>query len=186
MARKRESKPNGPRRREKQRVKDRIAHAQDDGQRLGIIETTPEEALKPARVGPPVQNEQIFPNLISRAMRKGWEPTEEMKISSVDELDSIIHDREVPPQVRVNAIRIQQQGTVIQHSIDNPEAAGKAKGGINNKNEVTVVDLGELFRRVDEQRNGVTNGKGSSEVERRDSEEIRETGTSGRELPDSS
>ena len=181
MARKRESKPTGPRRREKQRVKDRLAHAQDDAQRLDIVETTPEEALKPARVDPSVQKEQPQSRLIGQAIRNGWATPEEKKPRLVDEMIGIVEDPEAKTFDKVAAYNALLKGDQAQFERDQPEQAAKAKGGVNvnNTNEVTVVDLGELFRRVDEQRKGVTNEQQrtvSHDRERKTDESEKENG----------
>lgn len=152
------SKPTGAKRKKVQSVDDRYAHAREDAQLLGRIPTTPEEALKPERINPSSQKEQALPQLIERAIRRGWATPEERKPGLVDELIEIVHDEEARHFDKVAAYGALLKGDQFQYEQDHPEEAGKAKGGVkvsvNNQNEVTVVDLGELFKRVDEQRNG--------------------------------
>lgn len=132
--RKRKSKPTNGRRGEEQRVRDRLAHAQDDAQRLNIIPTLPEEVLRSARVDPSTQGEQYMPELVGRAMRNGWEPTEEMKIDSVDELHQIIRDPEAERHVKVQAVRVLQQGDQIEHERKHPTVKPGTEVNVNISN----------------------------------------------------
>lgn len=120
---------------------------------------SPEGALKPERVDPSSQKEQPQSRLIGQAIRKGWTTPDEKKPRLVDEMIAIVEDPEAKTFDKVAAYNALLKGDQAQYERDQPEQAAKAKGGINvnNSNEVTVVDLGELFRRVDEQRKGVTN-----------------------------
>jgi hypothetical protein len=144
LARKRKSKPSGKKRTERQNTKDRYAHARDDAQRLGLIETTPEEALESEVVDPETQGSQPLPGLVGRAIRKGWEPPEDVKIDSVDELARLIRapDEKVYPHIKVMAVRVLQQGDQIEWERANPELAGKVRGGVkvdvHNQNNVQV------------------------------------------------
>ena len=118
MARKRKPKVKDPRRREQQRVKDRLAHAQDDAQQLGVIETTPEELLKPARVDPSVQTQQRFPGLIGTAIRRGWAVPEERKPGYVDELATVLEDPDATAMAKVFAFNALVKGDQVQHEKD--------------------------------------------------------------------
>lgn len=149
MARRRKSKPTGKKRSETQRVKDRLAHAQDDAQRLGIIPTLPEEVLGSARVDPATQGAQPQPGLVGRAVRNGWATPEHIKVAAVDEMGALVTDPETEPHVKVAAARVLQQADKDQWERDNPELAGKTKGGVqvtntniaNANNQVSVLDM---------------------------------------------
>ena len=156
---KRKSKPTSKSRNRKQSTKSRYARAREDAQLEGIIPMSPEGALKPERVDPSSQKEQPQSKLIGQAIRKGWATPDEKKPRLVDEMIAIVEDPEAKTFDKVAAYNALLKGDQAQFERDQPEQAAKAKGGINvnNSNEVTVVDLGELFRRVDEQRRGVTN-----------------------------
>ena len=145
MARKRKSKPTSSRRAEKQQVRDRLAHAQDDAQRLGVIRTLPEEALKPARVDPSSQSEQPLPGLIGQAIRKGWATPDDRKPRLVDELTNIVQDEEAPPVVKVMAFNALRAGDKDQWERDHPEESGKSKGGVHVNQQVAVgIDWDKL------------------------------------------
>lgn len=118
MARKRKSKPTGPRRREEQQVKDRLAHAQDDAQRLGLIDTVPEEALGPARVDPLSQTEQPFPTLVRQAIRRGWAVPDEKKPGLVDELVGVVEDPDASQVAKVMAFNSLAAADKLQHERD--------------------------------------------------------------------
>jgi hypothetical protein len=120
LARKRKSKPSNSRRGEKQRVKDRIAHAMDDAQRLDILQSNvvPEESLKPERVDPSVQSEQRFPALVRRAINHGWATPDDKKPGLVDELVELIEDPEATPMAKIFAFNALVKGDQAQHEKD--------------------------------------------------------------------
>jgi hypothetical protein len=147
VARKRKSKPTRGRRAEEQRVKDRLAHAQDDAQRLDIIPTMPEEALRPARVSPLSQNDPTdHLSLIIVAARNNWATPDEIKPQVVDNLARIatgqggetLIDRygeaiNTGPSLKtqVYAAKVLTEIDQIQWERNNPGEAGKAKGTVN-------------------------------------------------------
>ena len=138
---KRKSKPTSKARNDKQKLRDRYAHAREDAQLAGLIPTTPEEALKPERVDPAAQAEAPMPGLIGEAIRRGWAVPEHRKPDLVDELIKILDDPEVPQKVKVAAFNALRQADQAQFERDYPERAAKARGGttINNlSNSVTV------------------------------------------------
>lgn len=81
-----------------------------------------------------------MPRVIGEAVSLGWATPEPMKQIQVGELHSIATDPEVEPHVRVAAIRTAQQADKDQWERDNPELAGKTKGGtkveVNNQQVV--------------------------------------------------
>ena len=167
MARKRASKPTTKRRSDKQRTKDRYAHAREDAQLKGLIPTTPEDALKSERVDPSSQDEQKFPGLDRMAIRndgKGWSVPEHIKRKVIETSAEVLFEKrtvtspvtgetvEIPPDrfVQMQAAKTLMQADKQQWERDNPEEAGKAAGG--GDTNVQVVELSELLKRAKEQR----------------------------------
>jgi hypothetical protein len=144
LARKRKSSPTKKSRSGRQRIKDRYAHAREDAQLAGLIPTTPEEALGDERVDPASQGSQPLPGLIGRAVRSGWATPEPVKVAVVDEMSSLVLAEGVEPHVKVAAARVLQQGDQAQWERDNPELAGKTRGGtrveVNNNTQVNLLD----------------------------------------------
>lgn len=162
------SKPTSRARAAKQSIKSRYARAREDAQLIGLIPTTPEGALKPERVSPSVQTDQPLPELIGQAVRKGWAVPEATKPRLVDELISIVENPELPAKVKVSAFGALRQADKDQYERDNPEAAGKAKGGnkvtvgIGNKVDVSS-STGEVFSDI-EQDIAIILGEGGMET----------------------
>lgn len=171
MARKRRSKPTGGRRRHKQRVRDRFAHAHDDAVLAGVLPMrpgSPEETLKPERVDPSVQGSQPLPSIAIMAIageRDGsWKVPPAKVPLLVDEMVGLVESQgeDSPPAVvKVMAFNALAKGEQLQYERDNPEAAGKAKGGTNvavgvgvNVRQNVFGDLRELLERAREQRDG--------------------------------
>ena len=142
----RKSKPTSKARARRQRTKDRYAHAREDAQLEGLIPTTPEEALTPERVPPSAQSEQPLPELIAQAIRKGWAVDEQMKPQLVQELIGIVMSCEEAKHkvTAFNALRMADQH---QWERDNPETAGKAKGG-NSISVTANVEAAILLREI--------------------------------------
>lgn len=151
------SKPTSQARSDKQRIKDRYAHAREDAQLAGLIPTTPEESLKPEQVNPATQSDAPHPELVAQAIRKGWAVPEERKPRLVDELTKIIDNPEAPEKVKVAAFSALRLADKDQYERDNPEEAAKAKGGskiavgVNVQNNIDaatairqMIESGEL------------------------------------------
>lgn len=171
MARKKKSKPTSKRRHAKQNLKDRYAHAREDAQLSGLIPTTPEEALKSERVDPSTQDEQRFPGLDRLAIAadgKGWSVPEHVKRKVVEVNAEVLFEKRVVYNDRGEAVEVppnrfeQQRASKVllladqkQYERDNPEEAGKARGGaqVNQQTNVVVgMGVGELLTKVQEQR----------------------------------
>ena len=118
MARKRKSKPTGPRRSQEQRVKDRLDHAREDARILGLIPTEPEVTPKPEKVDPSSQSTQRFPRLIGQSIRRGWAVPDEKKPGLVDELISVVEDPEANQVAKVMAFNSLASGDKLQHERD--------------------------------------------------------------------
>jgi hypothetical protein len=145
------SKPTGKRRAEEQQVKDRYAHARDDAQRLGLIQTTPEEALVPERVDPATQQVEDTSALDRRAINQGWRVPDPVKTKVIERLaepffsDRIIingkgEEVRVPhdPKLLTENARVLLKADQHQYERDHPDLAGKAKGGGNQQLNVNV------------------------------------------------
>ena len=131
MAKRSKSRPTTKKRSARQKVKARYAKAREDAQHLGVIPTTPEGAVRDERVDPAEQGAQPLPGLIGRAVRNGWAVPDETKPRIVDELVGIVEGgEEIDHHVRVSAARVLQQGDQQQWERDNPELAGRSKGGV--------------------------------------------------------
>lgn len=162
--------PTSKGRNKRQKLKSRYSKAREDAQLHGLIETTPEEALKDERVPPSVQGEQKIPGLDRDAVRKGWEVPEEVKVKVIERLSEpffeanrVVVTREgkevvVPPDrnlLKENA-KVLVLADQRQWERDNPRESGLSKGASQTTHvNVLMADLAELFRRADEQEAGV-------------------------------
>ncbi len=152
---KRKSKPTTKARSRKQNTRDRYAHAREDAQLEGLIETTPEEALRSERVDPSTQGEQNLTSLVRVAVRKGWQVPEEKKPVLVDEMVAVMEDEEESSLTKVFTFNALVKADHLQWERDNPVESGKSKGGVQVRQE---IDLKQLFQQVDRQRNGTVIG----------------------------
>lgn len=125
-------KPTKPIVNKRQKIKEKYAKAREDAQLAGIINTTPDGAIKPERVDPATQRDAPHPELVATAIRQGWAVPEERKPDLVDELIRILDDPEVPHKVKVAAFNALRMADQQQFERDHPERAAKAKGGAVN------------------------------------------------------
>lgn len=161
------------RRNKRQGVKAKFAKVREEAQLLGIIETTPEGAVRNEVVDPATQGSQPLPGLVGKAIRNGWATPEHKKAEIVDELIGIVTGEETDPFVKVSAARVLQQGDKDQWERDNPELSGKSKGGgvkveVNNQTDVwtTLLQGGSadpVAERLRAEEQGASNGKGNPE-----------------------
>lgn len=149
------NKPGDPppnkakRRKTKQRIKAKYQKARETAQLHGVIETTPEGAVRNEAVDPTSQGEQAMTPLVRQAIRKGWAVPEDVKPALVDELIGVVQDPEASNLDKISSFNALSKADRDQWQRDNPTEAGKAKGGI----EVTqTINLKELFRAADEAR----------------------------------
>lgn len=158
MARKRKSKPTSKRRAQRQKLKDRYAHAREDAQLAGLIPTAPEEALKDERVDPKTQGEQDTSGIDRRAARNGWALPDHKKVQVVDRLSEIFE----PSNEKPDRYLMEKTAKVLiiadqrQWERDNPQLAGQSKGAINvqqnQQNNALTIDplkLVELMKQVE-------------------------------------
>lgn len=168
---KRKSKPTSKERNRRQKVKARYSKAREDAQLAGIIPTTPEGALKPEAVPSYKQDEQRLPGLIGQAIRSGWAVPEDKKPELVKELVGVVSDDEATNVEKVMAFNALTKGDQLQWERDNPELAGKTKGGVkvNNNNQVVVPDWNRLHQAPQP-------GENPNPIEDEIEEEIRKAG----------
>lgn len=162
------SRPTTPRRKAKQRTKEKYAKAREEAQEKGIIPTTPEGAVRDERVDPRTQDEQRFPGLDRLAIQndgKGWSVPEHVKRKVIEVSAEVLFQApktvvspvsgevvEIPPNrfEQMQAAKTLMQADKQQWERDNPEEAGKAAGA--SETNVQVVELSELLKRAKEQR----------------------------------
>ena len=164
--RRRKSKPNGRAKNERHKVRDRYAHAREDAQLLGLLPTTPEQALRPERVDPSSQDEQRFPGLDRAAIlgdgTGGWSVPEPVKRKVIEQNAEVLYERrttwvrktkdgpleevELPPdrQAIDKASRVLIQADQNQHDRDHPkdERGTSVEVNVNNR-----IDFRQLLGR---------------------------------------
>lgn len=136
----------------RQRAKAKYAKAREKAQQLGIIETTPDGAVRDERVDPSTQGEQTFPVLDRQAVRKGWAVPEERKPALVERISSVVEDPEAKDRDRVAAFNALQKADRDQWERDNPADAGKAAGAQQGS---LLGELSDLLKAAEEARTKV-------------------------------
>jgi hypothetical protein len=112
-------------RKDRQRKRERYQKLREDLQLSGDIPVVPEGAIRDERVPTSGQGEQHLPQLVGRAVRKGWAVPEERKPGLIDELMTIIDNPEVPEKVKVAAFQALRAADKDQYERDNPGAVKK-------------------------------------------------------------
>lgn len=151
------------RKKEQRKVRD-YQKLREDLQLSGRVPTTPEGAVKSERVDPATQGNQALPQLVREGLKSGWATPDAAKpdivgallepFYLVDEvLDKDGNRVKVPPNrgMQIACAKVLKDLDVIQHERDNPEAAGKAKGG-TNVIQVGAPTLLEAMRAANEKR----------------------------------
>jgi len=181
--------PTGKNRNRKQKLKEKYSKAREDAQLHNVIETTPEGAVKSEVVDPSTQDEARIPSLDREAIRNGWEVPEDKKPIVIDRLiepfleNDIVVDKDgnqvkKPPDRYLLAQNAKAlfQADKMQYERDNPEAAGKAKGGTEvNVNQVMVIDPYQLYKRMIEEQDEQLNLDQSPELRAEPQEPRAET-----------
>ena len=108
----------GKNRNRRQKLKTKYSKVREDAQTHGIIETTPEGAVRPEVVAPTAQSTQSFPALIGVAIRRGWAVPEMKKPGLVDELIELVEDPEAKAMAKVFAFNALVKGDQVQHEKD--------------------------------------------------------------------
>src|SRR5262249_39436164 len=82
------------------------ARLREDCQLEGLIETTPEGALRSEVVDPARQGCQLFPELVRQALREGWTTPDSAKTKVVDELSAPFFEEGTDPMLLVRLARL--------------------------------------------------------------------------------
>lgn len=116
-------------RKKKQRLRAAYSAIREEAQLAGVIPTTPEGGVRNEVVDPKTQSEQVFPSLVSGAIRRGWAVPEEKKPGLVDEMIAVVENDDESSKTRIAAFNALRLADTTQYERDHPEEAGKAKGG---------------------------------------------------------
>lgn len=137
-------------RKTRQRKPARYSKRREDAQLSGREPVSAEGAVRNERVSPLAQEDQPLPALVARGIRSGWATPEEMKPILVDEMVGIIQDPEMKAVPKIMAYQALLKGDQYQYERENPEAAGKAKGGVkvDVNQQVVVTDPYQLYKRA--------------------------------------
>lgn len=136
-------------RKDRQRKRRLFQMVREDLQLSGDLPTTPEGGLRPEVVPPDTQQEggaAELPKLVKQAIREGWATPNDARIRHVDELSAIIDDPDQQAKVKIAAFNALRLADKDQWERDNPETAGRAKGGqfiLNLKLETVVASDGD-------------------------------------------
>lgn len=163
---KRKPKPTKPAQHRKKKVKARYSKAREDAQLEGVIPTTPDGAAKPERVPSSAQTEGTIgaiqtAQLVSTAVRNGWEVPKDRRQQFIDELSKIILDPELPSKAKIAAFNAMRLADKDQWERDHPAEAGQAKGAHTaavsiQANVLAVTALREMFEHATELGGGNT------------------------------
>lgn len=144
------SHPTSKARNLKQNLKEHYAKVREEAQLHGVIPTTPEGAVRDERVKPSTQTAQDTTALDRAAISQGWRVPEDQKPKVIQRLLDKLDDPEITPAAAALVAGALVKADQIQHERDNPEVA-KGKSGVVVNNNLHV-DVGEILRRVREQR----------------------------------
>lgn len=122
--------------------------AREEAQLLGMLPTTPEGALHNERVQN--QSEQDMTMLDRAAINQGWATPEGQRPMVIQRLLDKMMDPGTSTAEVVMCANALVKADQIQFARDNPELAGKAKGGTTL--QITAVDIAEYIKRIKAQR----------------------------------
>jgi hypothetical protein len=155
--------PTGKGRNKRKKLKARYSKLREDAQLHGLIETSPEGAVRCEVVDPASQDEQQIPSLDREAIRRGWAVPEEKKPQLVDRLmepffkdDTIITKEGQVMTVAPDRHLLKENFKALaladrmQWERDHPEEAGKAKGKteVNVGVQVNNFDPWQLYQKA--------------------------------------
>ena len=138
------SHPSSRNRHRRVKLRNHYAKIREDVQLHGIIETTPEGAVRRERVEaepPPLAS---LPGLVMDAVRNDWDTPPAERVKAVDDLLKILHDESLDPGRRIQAFNALRHADRDVWERLNPELAGKVKGGgvqITNQQQVVTGDM---------------------------------------------
>jgi hypothetical protein len=157
--------PTSKNKNKRSKLKVKFAKVREEAQLHGIIETTPDGAVRDERVPLSLQGEQEMPGIDRDAIRRGWAVPEEKKPLLVNRLmepffeetqtvmsrDGELVTMPVDRHLLKENFKALALADRMQYERDHPEEAGKARG--NNKTEVNVgvavmVDPFALYKRA--------------------------------------
>lgn len=165
------SHPTNGRRNRRQKIKAGYAKMREDAQLAGVIETTPEGAVRSEVVDPASQGSQALPDIAMMAIegdRKGtWKVPDSEKAKLVDEMVCIIQsfgEDAAPHVVKVMAFNALTKADQLQYERDNPDAAGRAKGSTNVNVGVNTNVFGSIRELIEKAREQREVGRDGSEI----------------------
>lgn len=133
--------PGRKKRKVRQRKVKRYQKLREDLQLAGEIPTAPEGAVRNEVVDHASQGEQLITDIVIRAAKEDWSTPSEIKPIVVRELAKVVVHPDSKPIERVAASNALGKLDQIQYERDNPEEAGKAKGGTKVGVQVNVDQL---------------------------------------------
>jgi hypothetical protein len=119
------SHPTSKARRRRQKRKREYARLREDCQLAGIIETTPEGAVR-SEVGP-VPPDPPLPHLVRAAIKNNWPTPDSNKAAIVDSLCAPVYDPDADPMLLVKCVRVLLLLDQTQYERDHPEQAGTGR-----------------------------------------------------------
>jgi hypothetical protein len=121
------SHPTSKARRRRQKLKRKYARLREDAQLAGIIETTPETAVRDERA--PVAPDPPLPHLVRAAIKNNWPTPDCNKPDIVDSLLEPFYDPDADRALLVRCFRVLLLLDQTQYERDHPEQAGKGRRG---------------------------------------------------------
>src|SRR5438270_6182508 len=120
------SHPTSKARRRRQKLKWNYARFREDCQLFGIIETTPEGAVRDEVA--PVAPDPPLPHLVRAAIKNNWPTPDCNKPAIVDSLIAPFYDPAADPALLVKCFRVLFLLDQTQYERDHRKEGGKAKG----------------------------------------------------------
>lgn len=149
------------RRLKKQNLRARYSKVREDAQLAGVIPMTPEGAPRPEKVDPRLQGCQQLPEIVKQALKDNWSTPDAAKPAIVGALlgpffeSTVVLDKDgnrvvIPPDPKLlnelaRTLRMLDQ---TQFARDNPEAAGKARGGTTSVSVQTNAQAAAVIREL--------------------------------------
>lgn len=119
------SHPTSKARRKRQKIKRKYARLREDCQLEGILETTPEGAVRNERA--PVAPDPPLPHLVRAAIKNNWPTPDCNKPAIVDNLGAAILDPDNDLMLRIECFKVVFMLDQLQYEIDHPEHARKGR-----------------------------------------------------------
>lgn len=152
-------------RNKRQKAKRNYSRAREEAQLRGVLPTVPEGAVRDERVDAATQEEQKIPSLDRLALAKGWAVPERCKPMLVDSLIDNVASEEASPIEKVMSFNALVKADQLQWERDNPELAGKTKGGVVQQNlALTKDELADALARAGAQRRMSSGGIGNGSL----------------------